>query len=35
MELGCRMPTMGNEVGVMRRGIEWFQTAFGSQFPKN
>jgi len=34
MELGCRMPTMGNEVGVMRRGIEWFQNAFGSQFPK-
>lgn len=34
IELGCRMPTIGNEVGVFRRGIEWFQTSFANQFRK-
>ena len=29
---GCRMPTIGNEVGVMRRGIEWFKSSFNKQF---
>jgi len=33
VENGCRMPTIGNEVGVLRRGIEWFQTKFENQFP--
>ena len=32
IENGCRMPTMGNEVGVLRRGIEWFQSSFSNQF---
>jgi len=34
VENGCRMPTISNDVGVLRRGIEWFQTAYASQFPK-
>lgn len=32
VENGCRMPTIGNEVGVLRRGIEWFQSSFSNQF---
>lgn len=32
VENGCRMPTIGNEVGVLRRGIEWFQKSFSNQF---
>jgi len=28
VELGCRMPTIGNDVGIVRRGIEWFQNSF-------
>ena len=29
---GCRMPTLGNDVHIMRRGIEAFQTSFGGLF---
>lgn len=29
---GCRMPTLGNDVLVLRRGIEAFKTAFSQQF---
>ena len=32
VENGCRMPTIGNEVGVLRRGIEWFKSNFSQQF---
>ncbi|MFO0868530.1 MAG: aldolase/citrate lyase family protein [Pirellulales bacterium] len=32
IELGCRMPTIGNEVGVLRRGVEWFQKSFANAF---
>lgn len=32
VENGCRMPTMGNDVMVMRRGIEAIKTAYSSQF---
>ena len=32
-ELGCRMPTIGNEVLAMRRGIQALQQAFAHDFP--
>ena len=32
VEAGCRMPTMGNEMHVMRRGIAAFQDSFANQF---
>lgn len=32
VETGCRMVTMGNEVLVVRRGIEAFKNAFGKLF---
>ena len=32
MELGCRMPTFGNDVLILRRGIEAFKQTFGSHF---
>jgi 2-dehydro-3-deoxyglucarate aldolase/4-hydroxy-2-oxoheptanedioate aldolase len=34
-ELGCRMPTIGNEILALRRGIEILQQAFGDQFAKS
>lgn len=33
LELGCKMPTLGNEVVIMRRGIEAVKSAFKGQFP--
>ncbi|MDP7017886.1 MAG: aldolase/citrate lyase family protein [Pirellulaceae bacterium] len=33
VELGCRMPTMGNDVLALRRGIEALKKAFQAQFP--
>lgn len=32
VENGCRMPTMGNDVMVMRRGIEAIKAAYSNQF---
>ena len=32
VEAGCRMPTMGNEMHVLRRGIAAFQDSFAKQF---
>ncbi len=32
LELGCRMPTVGNEVHALRRGIDTLKSDFGSQF---
>lgn len=32
VELGCQMPTMGNDVLVLRRGVEFFKSAFGKSF---
>lgn len=32
IESGCRMPTIGNDVLVLRRGIEKFQDSFAAQF---
>ncbi len=32
VENGCRMPTLGNDVLILRRGIEKFHEAFASQF---
>lgn len=32
MELGCRMPTFGNDLFVVRRGIEVFKAAFATHF---
>ena len=32
VENGCRMPTMGNDVLVLRRGIQAFQQAYANQF---
>ena len=32
IELGCKMPTMGNEVNVLRRGIGKVQSEFANQF---
>jgi 4-hydroxy-2-oxoheptanedioate aldolase len=32
IENGCRMPTMGNDMHVLRRGIEKFKESFGAQF---
>ena len=32
IELGCRMPTMGNDVHAMRRGIDTLKDAFANQF---
>ncbi len=32
VELGCRMPTIGNELLVLRRGIEKFRELFPNQF---
>lgn len=32
VELGCRMPTMGNDILALRRGIETIQGQFGGQF---
>lgn len=34
IENGCRMPTISNDVGALRRGIEWFQQQFTSAFPR-
>lgn len=31
---GCRLPTMGNDMLVFRRGLEYFGTAFADQFGK-
>ena len=33
VENGCRLVTMGNDILIARRGIEYFKTAFASQFP--
>jgi len=33
VEHGCRMPTIGNDPVVLRRGIEALKSAFASQFP--
>jgi hypothetical protein len=30
--MGCRMPTMGNDVITIRRGIDTIKSAFASQF---
>ena len=32
LELGCKMPTMGNEVNVLRRGIAKVHSEFAGQF---
>lgn len=32
IENGCRLPTMGNDVLVLRRGIEAFKQAYSAQF---
>lgn len=32
LQLGCRMPTMGNDVLTLRRGIDAIKTSFASQF---
>ena len=32
VEMGCRMPTMGNDVITLRRGVEAIKSAFASQF---
>jgi 2-keto-3-deoxy-L-rhamnonate aldolase RhmA len=32
VENGCRMPTLGNEMHVLRKGIEAFHSAFQNQF---
>jgi 4-hydroxy-2-oxoheptanedioate aldolase len=32
-ELGCRMPTVGNEILALRRGIDTLQKAFSNCFP--
>ena len=32
IELGCRMPTVGNDVHAMRRGIDALKNAFVNQF---
>lgn len=32
VELGCRMPTMGNDVITLRKGIESIKSAFGKHF---
>ncbi|MGE0758090.1 MAG: HpcH/HpaI aldolase/citrate lyase family protein [Pirellulaceae bacterium] len=32
VDLGCGMVTMGNDVLIIRRGIEYFKTAFASRF---
>ena len=32
VEHGCRMPTLGNEMHVLRKGIEAFHSAFENQF---
>ncbi len=32
IEAGCRMPTFGNDLLVLRRGIEAFKSAFANQF---
>ena len=32
VEMGCRMPTMGNDVITIRRGIDTIKSAFSSQF---
>lgn len=32
VEQGCRMPTIGNDIWILRRGVEAMKTAFGSQF---
>lgn len=32
IELGCRMPTIGNDSLTIRRGIESLKTTFGNQF---
>jgi 2-dehydro-3-deoxyglucarate aldolase/4-hydroxy-2-oxoheptanedioate aldolase len=34
VETGCRLVTIGNEVLVIRRGIEFFKTAFASRFAR-
>jgi 2-dehydro-3-deoxyglucarate aldolase/4-hydroxy-2-oxoheptanedioate aldolase len=34
VELGCRMPTFGNDCLAVRRGIDAFKTAFANQFDK-
>ncbi len=32
VEMGCRMPTMGNDVITLRRGVDAIKSAFASQF---
>ena len=32
VEKGCRLPTMGNDIHVLRRGVDAFKQAFASQF---
>jgi len=32
IEQGCRMPTIGNDILILRRGIEAFKTAYSGQF---
>lgn len=32
VEAGCQLPTMGNDVLILRRGVDAFKTAFATQF---
>jgi 4-hydroxy-2-oxoheptanedioate aldolase len=34
VELGCQMPTFGNEIGVLRRGIDAMKVTFEKHFPE-
>ncbi len=33
IEAGCRMPTLGNDVACLRRGVETLRSSFANQFP--